>query len=197
MKILVVADKEETYIWDHFDPERFKDVEMILSCGDLKSEYLSFLVTMINVPLFYVPGNHNDRYLNEPPEGCESIDDQYVNYKSIRLVGFGGSQCYNTGYYQYTEKEMRSRISKLKPKIWWNKGFDILVGHAPAYQLGDGTDLCHRGFECFRNLIDKYSPKYFIHGHQHLNYNIQPRIIQYKNTTIVNAYGYHILDYKV
>ncbi|TYP79684.1 hypothetical protein [Paenibacillus methanolicus] len=51
MKILIVADEESQYIWDHFDPERFKDVELILSCGDLKAAYLSYLVSMIHAPL--------------------------------------------------------------------------------------------------------------------------------------------------
>ena len=35
MKLLLVSDKEESYIWDHFDMERFKDIDFILSCGDL------------------------------------------------------------------------------------------------------------------------------------------------------------------
>ena len=47
MKILVVSDIESKFIWDHFDPERFRDVKMIISCGDLSARYLSFLVTMI------------------------------------------------------------------------------------------------------------------------------------------------------
>ena len=59
MKILVVSDIESKFIWDHFDPERFRDVKMIISCGDLSARYLSFLVTMIPCPLFYVPGNHD------------------------------------------------------------------------------------------------------------------------------------------
>lgn len=195
MKILLVSDKEEPYIWEHFDRERFKDIEMIISCGDLKAEYLSFLVTMIKAPLFYVPGNHNEKYLQKPPEGCISIDGKLETYKSIRLLGLGGSQCYSYGEYQYTESQMKRRILRLKPSIWRNRGFDILVSHAPAFELGDGRDLCHQGFKSFVELMDKYSPKYLVHGHQHLSYNIQPRIIQYRNTTIINTYGYYILDY--
>ena len=195
MKILLVSDKEVPYIWDHFDGEHFKDVEMIISCGDLKAEYLSFLVTMISAPLFYVPGNHDTSYLTIPPEGCISISDKIITYKNIRLLGLGGSHFYSKGEFQYTERQMKRRVLKLKPAIWLKKGFDILVSHAPAYHLGDGKDLCHEGFESFVRLIDRYSPKYFIHGHQHLSYNFQPRLTQYKNTTIINAYGYYLLDY--
>jgi uncharacterized protein len=196
LKILFVSDHESPFIWDYFKPEKFKDVELMISCGDLKSDYLSFLVTMIKAPLLYVPGNHNDSYLHNPPEGCESIDGKIVNYKGIRIMGLGGSKRYNIGNYQYTEKEMNRRILKLQPKIWWNKGVDILVTHSPAFKLGDGEDRCHEGFKTFYKVLDKYSPKYFIHGHQHLNYGFQPeRIRHYKDTKVINAYEYFILDY--
>lgn len=195
MKILVVSDREEPYIWDYFDRERFADIELVLSCGDLKAEYLSFLVTMIKAPLFYVPGNHNGTFANHPPEGCVSADDKLLIYKDIRIVGLGGSMKYNKRNFQYTEEEMEKRIGKLKKTIKKNKGFDILLAHAPAKDLGDGDDQAHRGFKCFVDLIDKYSPMYFFHGHQHLNYRVQDRIRKYKDTTIVNAYGYYIIEY--
>ena len=85
MKILIVSDQENTYIWDHFDKEKFKDIELIISCGDLKASYLSFLVTMIPVPLLYVPGNHDIKYLQAPPEGCIDIDNQIITYKNIKI----------------------------------------------------------------------------------------------------------------
>jgi uncharacterized protein len=196
MKILLVSDREEPYIWDYFDKERFKDIELVISCGDLKAEYLSFIVTMIKAPLFYVPGNHNANYLRNPPEGCESIDDTLTTYKGIRILGLGGSFNYNNLEFQYSEEQMQKRIKKLTRKIRRSNGLDILIAHAPAYGLGDGKDLCHRGFQSFVDLMDQYIPRYFIHGHQHLNYKLQQqRTMQYKNTTIINAFGYYILDF--
>jgi len=194
MKILLVSDNEEPYIWDYFDHERFADIDLVLSCGDLKAEYLSFLVTMIKAPLFYVPGNHNRHYITFPPEGCESADDKLVTYKGIRIIGLGGCMKYNSKEFQYTEEEMAKRINRLKRTIKKSKGFDILLTHAPAMGLGDGDDLAHRGYKSFVDMIDQYSPRYFFHGHQHLNYKVQQRIRQYKGTTIVNAYGYHIVE---
>ena len=66
MKILVVADEESPYLWDFYKPDRLKDVDLILGCGDLNQQYLEFLVTMANVPLLYVPGNHDKGYINYP-----------------------------------------------------------------------------------------------------------------------------------
>ena len=66
---------------------------------------------------------------------------------------------------------------------------------APAAGLGDGDDRFHEGFETFVKLIDKYQPRYHLHGHQHLTYSIgSKRIMEYNNTTIVNAYNYYILE---
>jgi Icc-related predicted phosphoesterase len=195
VKILLVSDEETPYLWDFFQPEKFKDIDLIISCGDLKAEYLSFLVTMIKAPLFYVPGNHDTRYIKEPPEGCESIDGKLVTFKNIRILGLGGSHKYSNSEYQYTEKEMKRRILKLKPQIWWSKGFDILVTHAPSLGINDLDDPCHKGFKCFNDLMDKYSPKFFFHGHVHLNYGLRFRLNKYKNTNIINGFQYYILEY--
>jgi Icc-related predicted phosphoesterase len=195
VKILVVSDKESSYIWDHFDKKRFEGIDLIISCGDLKAEYLSFLVTMINAPLFYVHGNHDRSYKTNPPEGCTCIDDKIVVFNGVRILGIGGSPLYNGKEFQYTEKQMEKRVQRLTPKIWWYGGFDILVTHTPAFGLGDAPDVVHTGFRVFRKLLDKYKPKYFLHGHQHLNYANGTRIINYNETTIINGYRYHIFDY--
>ncbi|MFD0675195.1 metallophosphoesterase [Cohnella sp. GCM10027633] len=193
-RILVVSDEESKYIWDHFEPKKFKNVDIIISCGDLKSEYLSFLVSMINAPLFYVHGNHDTKYRSYPPEGCECIEDKIVTYKGIRIMGLGGSYRYSAGEHQYSERQMKRRITKLRLRLWLSKGIDILVTHAPAYKIGDGEDLCHRGFECFIEFLSKYKPRYLLHGHQHLNYGRNQRIHNFKETEIINAFGYYFIE---
>ena len=97
----------------------------------------------------------------------------------------------------YTEQAMKIRIRKLWIKIRKAGGFDVLVSHAPAYGQGDLGTLSHRGFQCFLGLMDKYKPKYFIHGHVHKNYGIHiPTVSKYNETTIINACGYYIFDYE-
>lgn len=197
MQILTVADHESKYIWDYFDKERFKDVDLVISCGDLKQKYLSFLVTLINVPLLYVHGNHDERYTVNPPEGCINIDDDIYVHNGVRILGLGGSYRYRKGEFQYTESEMEKRVKKLKKVLKKNNGFDILVTHAPALGLGDGDDLPHKGFQAFVDLLNEYNPSYLLHGHQHLNYSVNAkRQISYKNTTIINAYEYFMFDFE-
>ena len=74
---------------------------------------------------------------------------------------------------------------------------NILVTHAPAYQINDGRDLPHQGFQVFIELIEKYSPKFFVHGHVHMTYGRQhKRCDKYKSTHIINAYERYVFDYE-
>lgn len=196
MKILIVSDVESTYIWDFFDKEKFKDIELIISCGDLKASYLSFLVTMIPAPLLYVPGNHDVRYLDQEPEGCINIDDQVFIYKNIKIAGLGGCIEYSGGPFQYTEKVMQKRTKKLMKACQKKGGLDIFVTHSPTLGIGDGDDWAHKGFDCFSDIYEKLSPKYHLHGHQHLNYGAQMKRQRNVNETqVINGYSYYILDY--
>lgn len=195
MKILLVADEESRYLWDFYQPGRLSGYDLILSCGDLKQEYLEFLVTMSNIPLLYVPGNHDKGYINYPPEGCECIDDRMVTVNGIRILGLGGCMRYNLGVYQYTEAEMTKRVRKLIPKIRMAGGVDIIVTHAPPRGYGDAADNAHRGFEAFLPLLDKYQPKYLVHGHVHPSYgNRNPQFVQYGQTTVYNCVGWHSIE---
>ena len=90
MKILAVADEESRYLWDFYQPGRLSEYDLIISCGDLKQEYLEFLVTMGHAPLLFVPGNHDKGYINFPPEGCECIDDRITVVNGLRILGVGG-----------------------------------------------------------------------------------------------------------
>lgn len=197
MRILAIADEESRYLWDFYEPGKLKDIDLIISCGDLNPDYLMFLVTLSNVPVLYVHGNHDEKYEQKPPEGCICIEDDIFVYKGVRILGLGGSMRYRPGNHQYTDVQMNRRVRKLWWKLWRNKGFDILVTHAPAYQLNDGMDLPHQGFTAFRYLMEKYKPKYFLHGHVHLNYSRkQKRYDQYGDTRVVNAFERCIIEYE-
>ena len=106
MKILIVADEESKALYDYYDSSRLKDIDLILSCGDLRASYLEFLVTMGRAPVLYVMGNHDDRYKANPPEGCVCVEERVYNYKGLRIAGLGGCMRYKPdGIYLYTEAE--------------------------------------------------------------------------------------------
>ena len=195
MKILTVSDEECPALWEYYVPGRLKEFDLILSCGDLKADYLSFLVTMARCPVLYVHGNHDESFERRPPEGCDCIDDKLVIYNGLRILGLGGCRQYHPGKHQYTETQMRKRIQKLARQIKKAGGVDIVLTHAPAQGLGDGADPAHMGFEALRELLDQYHPAYLVHGHIHLNYGHGlSRTLTYQDTTIINAYERYTLE---
>lgn len=194
MKILLIADEEEPYLWDYYVPSRLAEYDLILSAGDLNPNYLSFLVTMANKPLLYVHGNHDISYSSTPPEGCDCIEDSLVTVKGLRILGLGGCQLYNGKAHQYSQKQMQSRARKLRRQIRRAGGVDIILTHAPPKGVGDGEDLCHEGFTAFLELMDEYHPRYLIHGHQHMNYRtFTQRVLHYGSTEVINACGRYVL----
>ena len=195
MKILAISDVEEKILWDFYDKELTKDVDLIISCGDLNRHYLEFLVTMVNCPLLYVPGNHDSAYEKDPPQGCICIDDQIFDYKGLRILGLGGSMRYKPGPYMYTEKEMRNRYRRLRPRISVMNGFDMLVTHAPAKGYGDLEDLPHQGFETFNEILLQHRPAYMLHGHVHSQYGRITREHTHPcGTNILNVNGHQLLE---
>ncbi len=196
MKILVISDKEAKSLWDFYEPGKLDGIDLILSCGDLAPQYLSFLATFTSAPVLYVHGNHDDCYAKTPPEGCTCIEDTVYIHKGVRILGLGGSMRYKPGIHQYSQKEMTSRVKSLRFRLWRTKGFDILLTHSPAADLGDGDDMPHKGFQAFRDLLDRYHPKYFVHGHVHASYGRRfKRLSEYADTQIVNAYEQYIIEY--
>lgn len=195
MKILLLADQAAPILWEHLDRRKLEGVELILSCGDLPAEYLSFLTCFTDAPILYVHGNHDGRYEKNPPEGCICIEDTVYVHNGVRILGLGGSMRYSPGPHQYTERQMKKRVRRLFWKLWRSHGVDIILTHAPAYHLGDDKDLAHTGFSVFLTLIDKYQPRALVHGHVHQSYRYDfKRVRQRGQTQVINACGYYFLE---
>lgn len=197
MKILAIADTESKYLWDYFEKSKLEGIDLIISCGDLDPHYLSFLATFTTAPVLYVHGNHDVKYEKKPPEGCICIEDQIFVYKGLRILGLGGSMRYNDGAHQYTDWEMRGRVRKLWFQFFRRGGIDILVSHAPAYQINDGRDLPHQGFKVFRRVMEKHKPRFFLHGHVHMSYGRQhKRYDKYLDTHVINAFERCVFEFE-
>ena len=195
MRILVVSDYAEPGLWDNYNSQKTIGTDLIISCGDLQPDYLEFLATMVNCPLVYVCGNHDDDFKNSPPMIGENIDGKVYDFKGIKIFGLGGSYRYRDGINMYSEKEMKRRIIHSKLNLNLKDGIDILVTHAPCKGYGDLEDLAHQGFNCFNNILNIYKPKYMVHGHIHKEYGkFQREIIHPSGTTIINAWGHTFIE---
>ena len=178
----------------------------MLSCGDLPSDYLEYLVSRLDVPLLYVPGNH-DPSLEPPdmswmplrtelppgpgPQGCVNIDGRIVQASGLRIAGLGGSIRYKAGPNQYSQAQMRWRALKLELRTRLGRArsgrkLDILVTHAPPIGFADAVDSAHMGFVAFARLIGNLQPLLAVHGHIH-PYGRQIPERRIKATRIVNV----------
>ncbi len=197
MNILGIADIEAKALWDYYSPERTRDADIIISCGDLNPDYLQFLVSMTNKKLLYIYGNHDTQYETNPPLGCVNIDGRVYEHNGIRILGLGGCMKYKPSNLMFTEDQMKRRIMKVTPQIALMGGFDILVTHAPAAGYGDLEDMPHWGFECFNELIERWKPKLMLHGHVHQTYSsgFKRTMTHAAGTQIYNCYSYCNVEY--
>jgi Icc-related predicted phosphoesterase len=208
MKILTISDKVVESIYSPAIKQRFGDVGLALACGDLPLYYLEFIVTMLNVPLLYVFGNHDQGIytssgqFQQAPMGGINVDERVVKVQGLLIGGLEGSMRYSDrGDHQYTEGDMLWKALQMTPALWWNRlryerFLDILITHASPYGIHDGTDLCHTGFKTFLRLMDIYRPRYLIHGHQHVYSPHTTTRTTYRHTQVVNTYGYQVIHWR-
>ncbi len=204
MKILAVSDEILDRLYNSRVTETYPDVRMLLGCGDLPYEYLEFLVTMYNVPLFYVPGNHDPRFSSNPrahAEGGVNLDEKVVRVNGLLMAGLGGSNKYNPeGPNQYTQQEMFLRVYQLLPKIFLQtllrgRRLDILLAHSPPNGIHDDDDQAHRGLHALNFLLRIAKPRFMLHGHTiFYSHNIKNHITNYYQTKVVNIYPFRVMD---
>jgi Icc-related predicted phosphoesterase len=205
LKILAVSDMVVDHLYSTQVAERFRNIELILGCGDLPYEYLEFLVTSLNKPLLYVPGNHDPAYDRKKEathaEGGENLDREIRTVKGLNIAGFGGSIRYRPGSpNQYTQSQMYSRISTFVPKLLWylplhGNVLDIMIAHSPPRGIHDDDDQAHVGFSAYIDFIRTFKPRYFLHGHTMVyKGNIVSPVTNVGTTSVINVYPYRIIE---
>ncbi len=205
MKILAVSDQVVERIYALAADQYFNDIDMILGCGDLPYEYLEYLVTIINKPLYYVPGNHDPEYnpanKASKAEGGINLDQKILRTKDLLIAGIGGSIRYRpNGVNQYTQAEMYFRILKLFPKLVYNRLFhgralDILITHSPPLGIHDDDTHAHQGLKALNLLIRWAKPRYHFHGHTHFyRQNLEASTTKVGETQVMNIFPYKIIE---
>jgi calcineurin-like phosphoesterase family protein len=209
-RILAVADEVDEALYG--DKLLRLRPDLILSSGDLPFEYLENLVSRLDVPLVYVPGNH-DRDLSprdttwmplrpegppRGPRGADNADRRVVDAAGLRIAGLGGSLRYRDGPNQYWQSamwrralflELRSRLKRARD----GRGVDILLTHAPPAGIGDGGDAAHQGFAAFHRLLRSLRPRLLVHGHIH-PYGVKQADHQVGPTLVVNAIPSRLIE---
>ncbi|MBN8582458.1 MAG: metallophosphoesterase [Anaerolineae bacterium] len=205
MKILAVSDQVVERVYTLANNGHFKGIDLILGCGDLPYTYLEYLLTVLNRPLFYVPGNHdpdfNPRDERSKADGGSNLDLETAVYNQTLIGGFGGSVRYRPdGTNQYTQSEAFQRAYQMIPKLLVNRikyrrALDILISHSPPMGIHDDNDQAHHGLKALNWLLGFAKPRYLFHGHTHFyRNNIAEFDTIIEETRIINVYPYKVID---
>lgn len=219
MKILCISDHIDPLVYSQGIKQRFKDVELVLSAGDLPLSYYDFIMSALNKPLLFVFGNHNlkgleyyrartdalarfqplRRETEMPAGGAVHLHGRVRREKRVLVAGLGGSRWYNGGENQYTDLQAYLLLALLVPRLVLNRlrfgrYLDVMLTHAPPRGLQDGEDPCHRGFKALLWFMRVFRPRYLVHGHIHLFSGGAARTTRYRQTTVVNAYDHVVIE---
>jgi len=215
LKILCISDHIDPLVYSPYIKERFADIDLVLSAGDLPLDYLDYIVSTLNKPLLFVFGNHHIEELKHFRKiwntTFEEHEKQYfccgavhmgtkVKFeKNYIIAGLGGSMRYNNGNNQFTDIQMFFEAAKLIPRLLWNRVFhgrfvDILLTHAPPKGIHDKNDKCHWGFKTYLWFMKVFKPIYLVHGHIHLYDLSDVRCTKWENTMVVNAYSHYVIN---
>jgi uncharacterized protein len=205
VKILAVSDEVVERLYSLCSSGHFADIDLILGCGDLPYPYLENLLTMLNLPLFYVPGNHDPNYNAENTlarvEGGSNLDLKTARFKTFLIAGFGGSIRYRPdGTNQHSQTDAYFRAFGMLPRLWLNRMnygrfLDILITHSPPFGIHDDDTQAHQGLKAINWLLRLAKPRYHFHGHTHFQRgNLSPSETTQGLTKIVNVFPYKIIE---
>jgi Icc-related predicted phosphoesterase len=205
IKVLAVSDQVVDRIYTLATSGHFRDVNLVFGCGDLPYPYLEYLVSILNVPLYYVPGNHdplyNPNHRLSYAEGASNLDLKTAYAKGLLLAGMGGSIRYRPdGVNQYTQEEAFLRAYRLSLRLFFSRiryrrSLDILITHSPPFGFHDEDSKAHRGLKALNFLIRVARPRYHFHGHTHFyRSNLEAAVTRVGETTVMNIFPYKVIE---
>ncbi len=198
---LALSDVLLQFIYSPQIKARFAEVQLVLGCGDLPYYYLEYIISSLDVPLYFVRGNHANLVEHtvagprKKPWGAVDLHRRVVNHQGLLLAGVEGSLRYREGPFQYSQAEMWSHVLSMVPTLLLNRAvhgryLDVFISHAPPWGIHDQPDRAHQGIKAFRWLVRVFRPRYHFHGHIHIYKPDTVKETLFHQTRVINAYGY-------
>lgn len=207
LRVLAVSDVVEPQLYNPSVSKWLGHIDLIISSGDLPANYLDFLVSNLQAPMYQVLGNHcfvphdpvTHRCSPAAYPGIENLHGRLAFHDGLILGGAEGSPVYNGGPHQYTEQQMEVNLLRMVPGMLLNKVrtgryLDLLVTHAPPAGIYDYTDVAHRGFSSLNQFVELFKPSVLLHGHTHRYNPMMPVHTRYGSTDIINTYGHVVFE---
>jgi len=203
MKILAVSDMVVDWIYSPKIRLLLSDTELAIGCGDLPIDYLEYIVSALDIPVFYVHGNHSlsetGKVSDRNSRGSIDLHGKVIRFNGYTFAGVEGSIRYNNGIYQSSQFDMWLNVIMLIPslltnRIKYGRYLNVFVSHAASWGIHDQPDLPHQGIKAFCWLITHFKPDYHLHGHIHVYRPDTITITEYGKTKVINTYGYQKIE---
>lgn len=208
MNILSISDKIDPIVYSPGIKTKFNQIDLVIACGDLPYYYQEFIISSLNVPLYFVRGNHDpeleigDHRSCSYPLGGVDLHQKGIQHNGILIAGIEGSIRYKKeGKFQYTQSQMWTHTFALIPRLMLNllqygRFLDIFVSHAPPWGIHDRPDRPHQGVKAFRWLLSVFQPQYHFHGHIHVYRSDTIIKTKFGKTKVINTYGYLVTEFE-
>ena len=214
VRVLAIADEVCESLWGPRAAALAPD--LVVAAGDLPWDYLELMASSLDVPVVFVPGNHDPEVsparqhrsglflhagvpVDPPrPQGCTSVDGAVLDVAGLRVAGLGGCVRYRPGPNQYTQREFARRAARLArdaERLARRRPgrVDLLVTHAPPRGLGDEEDRPHVGIDALHPLVARLRPQWHLHGHVHPYGQPRPdRVVG--PTTVRNVIPFRLME---
>ena len=196
IRLLAVSDALEPALADSRNRSSLGTIDLIVGCGDLDCDDLSFIADGFDAPLIYVRGNHDsDERWRECGSYCpDPIHSSAVLHRAgLAVAGL-------------TWPGRRGKAAQRNERVAWSQAmrlatrrlghFDpmIVMSHVPPLGAGDvPTDPYHRGFKGYRWLLERLEPTLWLHGHTPLA-AARDWQVQVGRTKVINVTGAVLID---
>ena len=160
-------------------------IDLLISLGDLP-DYTLVRASEVYQPIQFlaVRGNHDD--LKPFPKPIQDLHLQMTEFRGITFAGFSGSWNYKEGGDYLFSQERAGRLLNRFPKV------DVFIAHNSPWGVHERDKDIHQGFKVFQEYIERVQPRYFLHGHQHVN-----QVTWVGNTEVVGVYGEKMVEIDV
>jgi Icc-related predicted phosphoesterase len=196
IRLLAVSDETDSSLWEHLDRNALGPLDMLVSCGDLPPDYLSYLEGVLRVPFVFVRGNHDldEAWRHEaarllPAPHRERLLD--VAGLDVVALDWPGLDKERTAA---QDRGVWGEVLGIRLGAALRRRHPLIVAsHVAPHDAGDSRDAYHRGFRGYRWLAEHLHPALWLHGHT-TPASVPERVTHIGSTTCVNVTGAYLIE---
>jgi len=206
IRILAASDEPDPALDREVNREALGRIDLVVGCGDLSPDHVAFLGDAFRAPLVYVRGNHDRgdawRTARNVPTESAGLDERTLPGVSLLALGWPGLEGMEARRRGVTlRREMDAwlqatsalKLALVRPsdRPW------LVYSHVPPNGAGDtANDPFHTGFVAYRAILDRLTPRLWLHGHTTRASQRTP-IVQHGPTTVVNVAGSVLVELRL